>query len=810
MVSVHAQLGSQLGSILPSLFRYQFDTNRKIQDSMKKMWLTLVPNPREALNTHFDAIISDLLTSMGNRQYRVRNSACAALVELLHGRGMTQLDPYLERLWLNTFRLLDDVNELVRKSASSLAGALSHLSIRLCDTVYSSRPAAQKALAIVLPVLLTQGISSKAKEIQGVSIRAILALIKIGKENLRPHLPTLIGTLLEGMSSLEPAAFSYYQQHAASIGLTDEQLERARLSMASGGPLAEALSSCLLVVDDASVPPIVSKLTDIISTGLGLPTLTAAAKFVVSLANSKSGPAMREHVVPLMSTLQKGLSDQSPTLRKLYADTLGFLCKIAKKKRVEKVLASLHELYTSDKSSETSRLVSGFALRSISRQAGDVLRGNFLPECVPVAWVASHDNTPGASDIAKAWSEALEEQIPGLDNAIPLFQHETVELIRKLLDSQVYALRHIALLALKHLIVACKLRFASEVEALLPQLLKLLPGRLWTGKEVALDVLLMLSQECATKLTAAQARAIVTAVRGECTRNKSEYKREAIRVYGKIVASFPYLSGDETVAPFKEIVQPILDLTASSSKQGAAAGASSGASSAVASASEKKSTDGDEKETGPDVLLVTYTYACLADLLPKPQAAVTALHVLRNLSADAAADVRDDGWAVSQAAHVEWLVGSLLGGLERGFAWTVRVAIWAALKRVVENLYDGEPVGPTVAGGNNAASGAAVGEKKSYGPSLVTPALMGRIGRAVTGSAGLGEPKFPVVRARAVEMLQALVDRPATWAALTDKSVNADTLQLLSAQLLSMRADQDATVLRLAPAIQAKIAAVLA
>jgi len=817
MVSVNAQLAGQLGSILPRLYRYQFDTNAKIRDSMKKMWLTLVPQPREALNAHFDAIMIDLLDSMGNRQFRVRNSACAALGELLGGRGMGQLDPYLERLWLQTFRLLDDVNETVRKSASSLAQSLSQLSLRLCDTVYSTRPAAQKALSIVLPVLLTQGISSKAKEIQSVSIRTILALVKIGGQNLRPHLPTLVGTLLESMASLEPAVLSYYQQHAASIGLSDEQLERARLSMASGGPLAEALSSCLLVVDDDSIPGVIAKLTDIISTGLGLPTLTGAAKFVISLTGSKSAPAMREHVVPLITQLQKGLKDQSPTLRKVYADALGHLCRVAKKKRVEKVLASLHDMYLSDQSNDTSRLVSGFALRSIARQAGDVLRGNFLPECVPVAWLASHDNTPGQGDIAKAWADTLEELLPGLDAAIPGYQRECVVLIQKSLDSPVYALRHIALLALKHLIVACKARFATEVDALLPQLIKLLPGRLWTGKEVALDALLLLGQECASKLSAAHARSMLTAVRAECARNKTDYKREAIRVYGKLVACFPYLSGDETVAPIKEILQPILELTASDSKIAAQASTAGGAAPAASAAAGDKK-DG-EKEAGPDVLLISYSYACLADLLPKPQAAVNALHSLRVLagssSAPAAAgsaDATDNDWYVSQSAHAEWLVSSLLRGLEKGFVWTVRVAIWTALKRVVEDLYDGEPLAPTVPGAGTSVP------KKSYGASLVTPSLVIRISRAAAGSTGLGEPKFPAVRARCVELLQALVGRPATWAALTtpasqeaDATENGrEVCKALEAQLRAMRADQDATVLRLAPAIQAKLAATLA
>lgn len=745
ILQVNNKIGAQIGTIIPKLYRYQFDTNTKIQESMKKMWLSLVTNPREAINQHFDAIMTDLLESMGNRQYRVRSSSCLALCELLHGRNMAQLDPHLEKLWVYTFRDLDDVNGDVRKHASSLAAALSHLSIRLCDTQYSNRASAQKAMSIVLPVLLTQGVAAKAKEIQSVSIRAVLAIIKIGGPNLRPHLATLLGTLLESMSNLEPQVFSYLQFHAQSMQMTDEQLERARLNLASGGVLADAVASCLLVVDAESVPSIIAKLTDIIHTGLGLPTLTAAAKFVVSLVNSKVAPDMREHIVPLLTQLMQGLSDQSPTLRKVYADAIGYLCKIAKRKRVEKLLTSLIEMYVSEKSTETSRLISGFALRSIVRQAGDTVRTNFMLELVPVAFLASHDNTPGHPDIAAVWAETFEELVPGLDAGVVLYIKECAECARRLLDSQAYALRHIALLSLKHLILACKSRFSVEVSATLPPLLKLLPGRVWTGKEVALDAIAFLAQECGSKLTAQQARDILAALAAEMARQKTDYKREAIRCFGKAAACFPFLHERDTILLAKPHLQAILDLTADSTKE-------EKKEDATASASSSSSTD--DQMSGPDLLLVTYTYASLAELLPSPQAAVTALYALRtSTDASAATGLVDDDWYTSQSHHASWVISSLLAGLEKGFSWTVRVAILVALKRVFEQLYTGEEIAPTTAGD--------VVPKKSFGASLVQPAYLGQLADSLLKPTGLGEPKYPLVKARAIETMQAIAQRPA-------------------------------------------------
>lgn len=638
--------------------------------------------------------------------------------------------------------------------------------------------------------------------------------------------------------------------------MTDEQLERARLSIASGGVLSEALSSCLMVVDDESIPPVLAKVTDIIATGIGLPTLTAAAKFVVSLVNSKAGPAMRDHIAPLIQQLQQGLSDQSPTLRKVYADALGYLCKVAKKKRVEKLLTSLLDLYTSDKSSETSRLVSGFALRSIVRQAGDVVRSSFMLDVLPTVFLASHDNTPGAKEIGVAWSETLEELIPGLDAGIPQYQSECVALLTKILqESQVYALRHIALLALKRLILACKLRFATSLPTVFPLLIKLLPGRLWTGKEVALDALVFLAQECGSKMTAQQARQLLESLRSECGRAKTEYRREAIRCVGKAAVCFPYLKGSEVIEPMKAVLQPILDLNSSSVKgeetapavANAAAPAAPSASSSAAAAAAS-SAGSEEKESGPDALLITYSYACLADLCPVPQSAVTAVHVVRSLGGSAADSVADGDWYAAQSSHLDWLLSSLLGGLDKGFSWTVRVAIWSALKRVLDAAYDGQELAPTIVGSGSGNSSIAGGGdcKQSFGPSLVQPAMLAAIAAALLKNTGLGEPKFPLVKARAMECLQAAMDRPAgqgehntqtskrrgtgggrarqrcavltaalcvfrraVWSALVAPA-NLAVCRELNTQLMAMRADTDATVLRLAPGIQAKLATAIA
>jgi len=790
MLQANKKLSKSLVKILPKLYRYQFDSNTKIQMSMKQLWLSLVSNARETINTHFDAIISDLLLSMAVRQYRERAAACAGLVELLHGRNMAQLSPYLEKLWAYTFKLLDDVNEKVRQSAIALAQQLSHLSLRLCDAQYSNRTEASHALSIILPVLLKEGVTSRAAEIQSVSIKALLGLVKIGGTGLVPHLPSLIVTLLESMSNLEPQAFAYLQFHAQSLNMTQEQLEQARTSIASSGPLYEALMSCLTIMDLSALASTCQQLTELLRTGVGLPSLTAAARFVVSLATGPLGPQMQDLAPSLMTVLQNGLTDRSVTLRKIYAEALGALCKIAKKKKAGKIITNLLSLYTSpdtvsNAGIEQSRLVSAFAIRSIVRQGGDYVRTNFLLDIVAVAFVGTHDTV---KEIATLWGESFEELAPGLDSNVSLYLSEITTLVSSLVQTSSYALRHIALLALKHAVLASKTHFAPHINSLLPLLLSLLPGRLWSGKEVTFDVLLHLVLECRSATTRQQQSTLLHAMLPECQRPKLGYAGNAIRCVGRMSAALPHLP---IVAELRPILQPIIEQSAGEEKK-------------------NSMTDvGEEEDSGTAVLLQTYAYGCFGDLMPNPQVAVTQVYescVLFPPPSDAphsssAIDFHD--WYVAQQTHAGWLLDSLLSGLEKGWSWIVRAAILVAVKRWCEAVYAGELVATTIV---------AVTPPCTYtfqGASVATAPLFTRLLTSLSSPLCLGDAKYPAIRARSMEVLSCIVERQAVVIALA-APVNYNALKSLLSFLSTLRGDSDPTVLRLLTGVQSKLQNALA
>ncbi len=92
--------------------------------------------------------------------------------DIMSGRKFEELGTHLQELWVSLFRVLDDINDPVRKAADVLARTLSKVCVRLCDPKYSPGASVKGALAVVLPVLLTKGLTDNAKEVRAISVCA--------------------------------------------------------------------------------------------------------------------------------------------------------------------------------------------------------------------------------------------------------------------------------------------------------------------------------------------------------------------------------------------------------------------------------------------------------------------------------------------------------------------------------------------------------------------------------------------------------------------------------------------------------------
>lgn len=73
------------------LFRYRYDPNPNVQRSMNDIWAALVKDPSATIDKHFDNIMEDLLKTIVDREWRVREASCAAISDLVQGRQPTKV-----------------------------------------------------------------------------------------------------------------------------------------------------------------------------------------------------------------------------------------------------------------------------------------------------------------------------------------------------------------------------------------------------------------------------------------------------------------------------------------------------------------------------------------------------------------------------------------------------------------------------------------------------------------------------------------------------------------------------------------------
>lgn len=70
-------------NLVPKLYRYRYDPNMAVQQSMKDIWNALISDSAGIIDSQFSDILEELLKRMGDREWRVRQASAAALQDLL-------------------------------------------------------------------------------------------------------------------------------------------------------------------------------------------------------------------------------------------------------------------------------------------------------------------------------------------------------------------------------------------------------------------------------------------------------------------------------------------------------------------------------------------------------------------------------------------------------------------------------------------------------------------------------------------------------------------------------------------------------
>lgn len=481
---------TQNPKIYPALFRYRFDPNTNVRNSMNDIWAAIVKEPAKTIDLHFDSIMNDLLKNILGKEWRVRQASCAAIADLIQGRPFEKYEKYLTQTWELTFKVCDDIKESVRGAAMSLARVLTGVLTRGLEAGESSASSAEKMLKQVLPFLLSpSGLESGAPEVQDFARKTLLKIIKSSNgKTLRPFVPDLVGRLLALLSSIEPEMINYVHLNAEQYGLTAQELDDARLKNIQGSSMLEAIERCLDFLDGDSMPELQQSLENAIKTVVGLPSKVGCSRVLVTLS-TRQNFIFKPYADHFLSLALKQVFDRNDTISSSYAAACGYLTRLCSNEAILNLVDSARKLYFGS-DEDRHRVISGDLIYAMSKHATD--RFNSLAgDILPFVFVAKHDTSDRAKTLFEdTWSENV-----GGSRAVLLYLKEIVGLASQHLNSARWSIKHTSAFAVADVVTSSGSAITdANARMVWPALEKALSGKTWEGKEIIMKALIHLAR----------------------------------------------------------------------------------------------------------------------------------------------------------------------------------------------------------------------------------------------------------------------------------------------------------------------------
>ncbi|XP_023685449.2 proteasome adapter and scaffold protein ECM29 [Paramormyrops kingsleyae] len=531
------QLAPFLPQLVPRLYRYQFDPNVAIRQAMTSIWDALVTD-KTIVDKYLKEILQDVISNLTNNLWRVRESSCLALNDLIRGKQADEIIDRLTEIWETLFRVRDDIKESVRKAADMTLKTLSKVCVRLCE---STGAVAQRTVAVLLPVLLDVGLVSNVAEVRSLSIDTLVKISKSAGGRLKPHAARLIPALLESLTVLEPQVLNYLSLRATEQEKT--AMDAARLSAAKSSPMMETINMCLQHLDVSVLGDLVPKLCELLKSGVGLGTKGGCASVIVSLT-VQCPQDMTPFSGKLMSALLSGILDRSSAVQKSFAFALGHVVRTAKDSSVEKLFHKLNTWYL-EKEDATYKSSCALTANAISQYSPDVLK-NHGTSALPLAFLGMHEapeQEKGESATCSLWAEVWQDHVPGNFGGIRLYMVELIAITQKALQSQSWKMKAQGAAAMASIAQQqTGSLVAPHLGMVLSALMHGLAGRTWAGKEELLKAIASVVSKCSADLqkpTAGQPSIteVVEVVMKECRKESPTYKMAALRCAAEVLES---------------------------------------------------------------------------------------------------------------------------------------------------------------------------------------------------------------------------------------------------------------------------------
>ncbi|KAM3848880.1 proteasome adapter and scaffold protein ECM29 isoform 2-T2 [Vipera latastei] len=523
------QLAPFLPQLLPRLYRYQFDPNLGIRQAMTSIWNALVTD-KSAVDKYMKEILDDLISNLTSNMWRIRESSCLALNDLLRGRPLDDIIHQLPEIWETLFRVQDDIKESVRKAAELALKTLSKVCVKMCDP--SKGIAGQKTVAVLLPCLLDKGMMNSVTEVRTLSINTLVKISKSAGAMLKPHAPKLIPALLESLSVLEPQVLNYL-----SLRATEQEkaaMDTARLSAAKSSPMMETINMCLQYLDVSVLGELIPRLCELTRSGIGIGTKGGCASVIVSLT-TQCPQDLTPYAGKLMSALLSGLTDRNSVVQKSFAFALGHLVRTSRDSSTDKLLQKLNSWYM-EKEEPVYKMACALTMHAIGRYSPDVLKNQ--AKCVlPLAFLGMHEipeEDKAEKEEGNLWSEVWQENVPGTYGGLRLYMEELITVTQKALQSPSWKMKAQGAAAMASIAKQTGALVPPHLGMVLAALLQGLPGRTWAGKEELLKAIASVVCSCSVELrkplpNQPSVDDVVQAMLKECRKENLRYKIVALR-----------------------------------------------------------------------------------------------------------------------------------------------------------------------------------------------------------------------------------------------------------------------------------------
>ncbi|KAH8173631.1 proteasome stabiliser domain-containing protein [Sarocladium implicatum] len=542
--------------LYPKLFRYRFDPNTNVQRSMDDIWKALVKDPTAVIDTHFDAIIEDLLKSILGREWRMREASCAAISDLLQGRPYAQYEKHYRDIWTAALKVLDDVKGSVREAALKLCMTLSNGLVRQLEE--SNNVAAAKAMMQeALPFLLSdKGVESSVEDVQVFATITVLKIAKQGGKSLKPFIPDMVTQLLGLLSTIEPQQINYQYQRAGED--SRDKIDRLRSQMVNRSPISEAIENAIRFVDAEVMAELAPRLEKTIKTAIGMPTKIGCSRVLTALF-TRHAQDMEQASARFLQLMEKQTMDKNDEVSQAYARASAYMIRAVPEPAKDRFFKRLQDLYFNAEEEARRQKVSDVIV-AVSKVSSDHFTA-YQTQLLPFAYLGSHDTDDYTG---KMFKEVWEQQA-GSARTVARYVPEIASLVERCLDTAQWALRHAGAFTVGAMaadVAGASTATAQISEANLkviwPIFDKALAMKTFAGKEKLLDPFPTFVEKAqalwkADEKVAAQMKKV--ALR-EAKRNNEDYRVHAFKALWKFAKARSDLDLQQDIF---DIVSPHLD-----------------------------------------------------------------------------------------------------------------------------------------------------------------------------------------------------------------------------------------------------------